>query len=136
MKISSRIIISLLIIFLFGNCENDEIYSDVEGVEWTLFMEAYANCNDAARNESYTFVCTSTDCVTILFARGVITWTEKKNGIVNVNTSSTYIIIGTTMTVMDSGESTDFAILLSGNMLTLVGPGGDPGCTETLVMNR
>lgn len=135
------LLLTLFFILLFMQACKKEVVdlltgSQIEDIVWTVVSDSYANCTDPNSDGTETFTCTSSDCITIKFSNGVVTWTETVGGVTNTDTSSTYVLVGSTLTVSESAQTHVFTVTLSGNTLTLVGSGGDPGCVETMVLTK
>ena len=137
--IGSSILSILTILLIITSCDNNEVEdpteTTLENTVWVFKTDTYTNCTDPQSNGTYDLTCTSTDCTTIQLVNGTLTYTEIENGITESETMS-YSISGDQITINAPDGTMIFTYSISDTTLTLVGDGGDPGCTETLVCEK
>jgi len=122
---------ALVFTFSCGD-DDDEGGTPFEGTTWEMVSDSYTGCDNPGNDGTDTFNC-PTECVTLTFSGGTVTWVETSGGSSNTETA-TYTLSGNTVTIMEPGGTMTFTYSIVGNTLTLVGDGGDPGCTETVIL--
>lgn len=139
-SIKSYFIILLIALLFFPiSCKDDVIdllTTPLEGTVWIVKSFASAGCDDSNNNGTETITCDASNCSKATFVNGTLTITDIEAGVTTSDTE-TYTVSGNTITITASDGSTDvytFTIVL--NTLTLVGDGEDPGCTDTITLEK
>jgi len=106
-----------------------------EGTVWIVKTLTSAGCTDPLNNVTESITCDASNCITVVFSGGILTFTDIEAG-VTITDTETYTVSGSSITFTASDGSTDtftFTIVL--DTLTLTGPGVNPGCTDTITLS-
>ena len=133
---STIFLIGLLLIPM--SCKDDVIdllTTPLEGTVWVVTKFAATGCTDPNSNGTETITCDASNCSTVVFSGGTFTNTEIDSGVTTTETN-TYTVSGNSITVTDPGGTDTFTYVIVLNTLTLTGSGGDPGCTDTITLEK
>ena len=141
MKSTKSYFIILLIALLYFpiSCSDDDdgdlSTTPLEGTVWVVKTFASAGCTDPNDNGTESITCDASNCSTVVFSGGTLTFTDIEAGVTTTGTE-TYSVSGSTITITDPSGTDTFTFTIVLNTLTLTGPGESPGCTDTITLEK
>ena len=129
------------------SCKEDDATKTNQSVlpgNWTLTEVLLTRCDLTEDNDTISYPCTSTSCVTYSFlvdSLSVETYViATLDGDITTNQSGDYSISDDRLSLCIDNEGEiicdNYRIVLGDDLLTLVGENSESGCTETLTLEK